>query len=189
MNFADPRTTTVLSKGRLLALDPGTGHPAIASFKDAKLIVAARVKLPGTLTKLGRLERARAIAELVVAQALSYTNGEPYDNLVCEMPQIYNHGKSKGDPNKILLLALVVAAVAGKMGIPCTDFLPSEWIGQIPKSTKAGEAWTSARGVIIKSRLRDEWTLCAPDNDSVDATGVGLKAVGRLDRNVFPGST
>ena len=189
MSFADPVVASIVSKGRLLALDPGTKHPAIASFLDGKLVRADRVKVPACVAKMGRLERCRTIANLVVDRAMKFSDGNVYAHFVAEMPQIYNRRSSKGDPNKLMLLALVVAAVAGEMDITSYDYLPAEWIGGIPKSTKAGDAWTSPRGAIIKSRLRDEWTLCADNNDAVDACGIGLKIIGRLDRSIFPGAT
>lgn len=125
--------------------------------------------------------------------------------LVFERPQFYSAVKSKGDPNKLVGVLGVAAMLAGRLSMQnlrampsrgmIASYLPAEWIGQLSKvcptcKGKAkkkckdchGSAWETPRGRRIQSRLSiDERAVCPDQNDAIDAVGIGLKHVGRLE--------
>lgn len=174
----------------LLAVDPGLLKPAAAVFIDGKLVAAERVKVPGALAKLPVGQRSMEVAGLIQGWAEQHFHASP-DVLVIEWPQVYRAGKSKGDPADLLPLVGVGMAVAGLLQPgEVKSPTPAEWIGQLPKST-TGDPWASARGQRIGSRLSDvERGRVVPSHDAVDAVGIGLWSLGRLDRiRVFPGAT
>lgn len=177
-----------LLAGRVLALDPGVEHPACACFVNGVLQVAERVKVPKhrELARLDEGERCRRIAELVEAWALA-RGCQTLVAFVFERPQWYRNDRSKGDPNKLACLAMVGSGVAMALRARVVSPQPREWNYGIPKSD-IGNPWDSPRGLLIKSRLKDEVVRCESTHDAVDAAGIGLWLLGRLDR-VFPGST
>ena len=57
------------------------------------------------------------------------------DGVVIELPQIYTHRGSKGDPNDLIPLAFEAGKVAYRYKrIPVVTRLPAEWKGQVPKT-------------------------------------------------------
>lgn len=202
----------------LLALDPGLVHPALALFRERRLVAAGRVRVPrayspSNLADVG--ERARRVALLCLAWATSrgvsvaaldvardamlegrhgeatrIMIGEGLTQLVYEWPQVYRATRSKGDPNDLLGLVGVGAALSGMLGVPAQTFTPAQWIGGLPKST-TGDPLASPRGARVWSRLdADERAAVEVSHDAIDAVGLGLHALGRLERvRVFPGAT
>ncbi len=182
--------------GDLLAVDPSIRSPGAALFRSGLLIAAERVKVDAS-ANLSRGERCARVASAIIRWAIAY-NAEPR-TLVYEWPQWYAASKSKGDPNDLAGLVGVGAEIGGQLSIALVPRniclvrvtpTPSEWIGQLPKSTK-GDPWDSPRGARIKSRLTAaEFACVVPSHDSVDAIGLGLWSLGRLERKrVFSGST
>ena len=176
----------------LLTLDPGMGHPACAVFKDGRLVDCMRIA--GSLdTTADPAMRSCVVADGVMAW-FSARDFDLLDEVAMELPQFYSRKKSKGDPNKLALLVLVCGAVAARMrteyGCAITCYHPGEWAGQLPKSTKRGEALTSPRGLRVVSKLSDaERGALADDHDSVDSVGIGLHHLGRFAPvRVFPGA-
>lgn len=187
MEYADPELARRLATGWFATVDPGVRYPAAAVWNRGTLVAASRVKLPGALAKLGRTERCRQIGKLVADWIRSIARG-PLLAVGAEWPQVYPHGKGKGSPNLLLPLAGVDVAVACELGVEALDYLPREWIGTIPKC-ETGDPWSSPRGRITKSRLRDEeLAVVVASHDAVDAVALGLKYLGRLER-VLPGTT
>lgn len=176
----------------LLAVDPGVDNPAFAYFVDAILVIARRVAIPESLAALGPVDRCEQIARRICAAVAG-----PADALVIEQPQFYRASRSKGDPNKLALLVLVNGAVAALArqtwgsNISVDSPYPAQWAGQIPKSTKKGEAWKSPRGRLIRGQISHaEFIVCENNHDSVDAVGLGLWKLGRLfPASVYPGAT
>lgn len=177
----------------LLALDPSVRSPGMAIFRDNALIFAGR------LTKLGSpgdfaTEGARwqFIAEQIVGWAREHDCIFP-SKIVYERPQIYVAAKSKGDPNDLIALAAIGAAVcayfqaqSAAIRIAIDTPTPAQWAGQIPKATK-GSAKDSPRALRILSRLTEGEKCRAPNqHDALDAIGLGLHALDRLGiRKVF----
>lgn len=185
--YADRDLGKFLATGWVVSFDPGLGHPAIAVWDRGTLVRAARVKLPGALKKLDRVERGRQISALVAAQALGeLPAGERFIAFLCEHPQWYSErqGKSKVDPNKLAGMAVIDGAVAARLDVPTWSYLPGEWCSGMPKS-ETGDPWKSPRGHVIKSRLRPgELEVIEPTHDALDSVGVGMKFLLRLEKNL-----
>lgn len=172
----------------LLAIDPSIRSPGAAVFRDGMLVAAARIAFPINVN-LGKLARCVAAADAITGWVVSL--GAKPDILVCEYPQIYSEGKGKGNPNDLIHMAGVNGCLASTFLIASyqrktttsfqvLSYLPAEWIGQLPKSTR-GSAGASPRGKRILSRLTiDERSVLPDQHDAFDAVGIGLHALGRL---------
>jgi len=180
------------------ALDPGLIHPAVAIGADKRLYAAERVPIPSKLSKLPIGERVAQVVRLCVQRTLDLMQKIPgatkIDLVVYECPKIYRGAKGKVDPQDLINITLVAGGWAGAFaayGARAQAYLPSEWIGQIPKSTLKDEQWTSARGQFIGRRLdAAEKAAVGPGHDATDVAGIWLKAADRLERQrVFPGCT
>jgi len=166
-------------------------HPAAALFEDRKLVRAARVRLPITLKRLPVGERCRRIAKLIAETTEQWAGGKGrIRHAVIEWPRTYGHGKSKGDSADLFPLAAIGCAVGALLDVEITSYLPQEWIGQVRKFEK-GDPWESPRGQMIARRLSENERECVTDShDAIDAVGIGLKYLGRLEPvRVFPGAT
>ena len=189
----------------LLAIDPSTTTVGAALFTLSagalpyKLKHAASIKLE-VVDGEDPIQRwtnaARAIENWLLGLGYQLCD---IDEIVFERPQFYSAVKSKGDPNKLVGVLGVAAVFAGRMGMRKAfrqfTYLPAEWIGQLSKvcptcKGKAkkkckdchGSAWETPRGRRIQSRLSiDERAACPDQNDAIDAVGIGLKHVGRLE--------
>lgn len=181
-----------------LAVDPSLTKPGAALFDGQVLLRAARVRIPALKEVLDPGDRAAWVAQLITSW-VGVLNRPAI--VVYERPQIYRSARSKGDPNDLIGLAEVGAGIVGYYrGIAMLDRdysppqvrapTPAQWIGQLPKSEK-GDPWDSPRGARIKSRLSpEELLLVESKHDAVDACGIGLWSLGRLERiRVFPGAT
>lgn len=172
----------------LLALDPSVRSPGAAVFRNNVLVAAGKVKLPVMLASLPEGMRWQRVAEAIIEWA--YSAGSCYrpEKIVYERPQIYTASKSKGDPNDLIALAAIGAAVCSwyvakppiNQAIVIETPTPAQWAGQIPKATK-GSAKDSPRAKRILSRLSPIELAQAPNqHDALDAIGLGLHALGRL---------
>ena len=152
---------------RLLAVDPGLKCTGVAVFEGSRLIRGFAVRGP---TGGDNAERARVIASEVQEKAGAV------DRVVYEWPQVYRFGRGKGDPNDLLALVAIGSAVAALYpGASVESVKPAEWKGQRTKE--------AMRGVIVTRLDPDELSLLtyAP-HDTWDAVGIGLWALGRLER-------
>lgn len=114
-----------------------------------------------------------------VRVANRYTTGAT--KLVIELPQVYVRTRSKGDPNDLISLAVLVGAFVGQFGgtVPFGYKLykPQEWKGQVPKEIMS---------VRIAKRLTDEerskvvLPAAGLAHNVWDAVGLGLHHAGRL---------
>lgn len=184
----------------LLALDPSTTRCGLALFREGMLIASGCVT--GGYVRSDILARVVHISEACAAWALGQAC-RPCE-LIVEWPKIYTRNKSKGDPNDCVPLAGVAGCLAGMLmqtpaltpldcEMSCTSYLPSEWIGQVPKVETVKGCKDSARAKKIIARLnhaeRMVWDT-VKYHDAIDAIGIGLHHLGRLDRKrIFPGAT
>ncbi len=170
----------------LLAIDPSVRSSGVALFHvlEGKLLAAGRVttKNDGGDDESWRwLYMARTIQRWVDSMcAVGSLTG-----IVFERPQIYRASKSKGDPNDLIGLAGVAMAVVGLFSqsllVDVASYTPAEWCGALPKATR-GSAKASPRAKRILSRLSDRELALVPDqHDVIDAVGVGLHRLGRLE--------
>lgn len=184
----------------LLAVDPGTNSPGVALFvpntPGMTLRHATRVPIPAGFAKMPEGARWMHVGREIVAWATALGR---IDSVVFERPQWYQRGKSKGNPNDLVGVAGVAANLTGILS--CHNALnvfsptPAEWIGQLSKvcpvcKGKAkkkcrechGSAWETPRGRYIRKRLTPaELTLVPDQNDAIDAVGLGLFQLGRLE--------
>lgn len=103
------------------------------------------------------------------------------DEIVIEKPQVYVAARSKGDPNDLVELALVVGWMAGIAWMAdnaaAIYYKPSEWKGQLPKQV--------CHDRVIKALMdREREAIVLPPNkrhalDVLDAIGIGLYHLGR----------
>lgn len=188
-----------LATGELLALDPSVVKPGAALFRGGRLVQAERVKIDPTFKDLPFGDRCLRVASAVMRWGIALDMCPR--TFVYELPRWYDSraGKTKGDPNDLRGLIGVASALAGQLSLAVAmrDVTltilspePAEWIGQLPKST-TGDPWASPRGLRIRSRLSPEEILAvSPSHDAIDAVGIGLWAMGRLELvRVFPGAT
>lgn len=186
----------------LLAVDPSLRSTGVALFRDGELIAVSKIRTAcGPSDDIAH--RARAMARDVAAweARIPERQGGRPDALAVEWPQVYRTAKSKGDPNDLLGLAGVCAAVAALYpSALVTSYCPAAWepapkVSSARKLKKLGpvdsEAFTSPRGVRIMGRLsKTERVLVPESHDAVDAVGIGLHHLGRLAvARVFHGAT
>ncbi len=144
-----------------LAIDPGVKHLGVALFEDETLVYA-------TLLKTGD---AQALSELF------FVHGPP-DRVVIELPQVYARSKSKGDPNDLIAVAVVVGALTACLK-NAELIKPRVWKGTVDKSVFLKR---------ILGKLEPGELALLPKlakslvHNVQDAVGIGLFAVGRLGK-------
>lgn len=173
----------------LLAVDPSIVSPGAALFRHGILIAAGRVRVVKTPKEMDRLMRALSVADAIATWYTERSDGMIAQQLAFEWPQIYADGKGKGDPNELLAMVAVNAALLTAMfvmgatrgcQVSATTYKPADWIGQLPKTTR-GKASASPRAQRIYSRLSPvEFTHVPDQHDAIDAVGLGLHHLGRL---------
>lgn len=191
LQFADPTRAASLSKTLFLSVDPGTRNPAFALFLDGRCLIARRTKVPGKLAKLDPVERCRRIARLVAddvrLELVRIFGAGPRTPqiLATEMPQVYTREKSKGDPNDLILLAVMLGALAAELGLEVVSAKPKDWC-MIPKREREfKDPWLSPRGHVFRSRLLPgEFEVIESTHDALDAWGIGAKILYRLEKNL-----
>lgn len=180
-----------------IVVDPSVRSAGVAYFRGGRLTAVAGIKL---LSVAERAEKCVSMTHKIVAWARGYVGANPV-RVVVEWPQVYRTAKSKGDPNDLLGLAGVCVGVASALNaVQVVSYTPAEWepapkVSDERKRKKLGpidsEAFTSPRGLRVMSRLTDGERIIVPlSHDAVDAIGIGLHDLHRLDRvRVFPGAT
>lgn len=163
---------------RLLAIDPGINGCGVAVFDAGKLVEACYVKSDAP-TSVPAIERVQAMARWVQEYASSIWPVTGPAEIALEWPQVYTQGKLKGDPNDLLLLAAVDAAICARLERPATTYRPVEWKGALPK------------GAAFEARVMDRLTeferkgivRCGSlTHNVIDAIGIGLHHLGRFER-------
>lgn len=172
----------------LLSVDPGIRVCGAAIFSDNMLVTAKLVVNP-----LDEGNRAAECMSMALAIRNFATAFHGISDLCVEWPQIYvrriREGKTKEDPNDLLALTGINAAIATKLMTVPTSYLPQEWKGQVPKPKK-GEKY------IIETRMEDRISPSelrvahdamddagAKAHNVVDAIALGLFHLGRFNRH------
>jgi len=102
--------------------------------------------------------------------------------LVIEIPQVYRVGKSKGDPNDLIKVAVQAGQWierAKLYGASVYRHLPQEWKGQVPKNVhheRILAALSPAESARIPKLPK------ADAHNMLDAIGLGLFHLGRISR-------
>lgn len=195
----------------LVSLDPGTRSPGIAAFSGQTLLEATHADVTewAGLPEAQRwLNIGRSLAGFVRSRVPEST---ALLTVVFERPQWYQRGKSKGDPNELAGLTGVAGVFIGQLSmlypVFVSSYTPAEWIGQLPKVCQVcggkkgrgrgkarvlcgachGSDWNTPRGQRIRAHLTEAELRRVPDqNDAIDAAGIGLKELRRLEpRRVY----
>jgi hypothetical protein len=165
---------------RIVSIDPGIRATGVGVFLDQQLVDSGYIRNP-LEAGLGAVEAFYMAREIDKWLCM---HGQPIiDVLVLEWPQVYQ--VSKGDPNDLLPLSGVDAALVTKLWHPSLvvrQYLPREWKGQAPKEVMCER---------IKSRLTPPeldrvFDAGALTHNVLDAIGLGLHYLGRLSpKKVF----
>lgn len=172
---------------RMLSIDPGTRGCGAAWWFDGKLAGATYIENP---SDKGIGPRECADMAHAVHKWWSSQWYDPYV-LALEIPQIYQRaaGKSKGDPNKIMPLFGIGAALAALFPVTVVHFgTPHDWKGGVKKPKSVKEPYPIKAKVIDRLSDEEERTVAWPTNgkkewDVVDAVGIGLHHLGRFERH------
>lgn len=191
----------LLRNVEIVALDPSLRRPGVAVFRAGMLIASDAIGQDNSDTGKEVLgDRITRNAQSVVRWILDHSTLPRV--LVVEWPQVYAAVKSKGDPNDLLAVAGVGAAVSTMLAVCVANnargvaldvryISPADWCGQLPKIEKQSEVWNSPRTRRIVSRLsRQEKEVVTMRHDAIDAIGIGLHVLGRMiPTRIFPGAT
>jgi hypothetical protein len=156
----------------ILTLDPGAAS-GVALWDHTGRLLAAAVLKP----------------EQVLPWVVDFA---PVTVLVHERPQIYQRGKSKGDPNKLLDLYGQACTLAGEMHVRRVELLPAEWKGQLPKDVHHARILA---GITPEERERIPHCRISAknphgiDHNILDAIGLGLFHFSRQGRGGTPLTT
>jgi hypothetical protein len=200
-----------------LAVDPSINSIGAAIFAGREMTAVGRILVP-TAQRQGchglRAELAAAQAIAWVGAQLASTGVMP-DLVVYEWPQVYDDEKTGNkDRNDLPGLAAVGAAIVAHLReqawrrqreVLVQTYYPAEWAHQTKKTIgervdgkwrtrkpRVAETWLTARAKWIAKALteRERALAVAANHDAVDAVGIGLHHVGRLNElRVFPGAT
>jgi hypothetical protein len=166
----------------LLAVDPGIRGSGAALFDGDRLKAVAYVKNPREIGN--RADEAAEMGHAIALWAHEANGWQAVDALVIEWPQIYagriRRGETKADPNDLLALAGVVSVVATEVDVVTHSYLPHEWKGSVD-----GDVMTRR---IVQHLYLEEKVLVAEvrprslAHNAIDAVGLGLHHLGRLER-------
>lgn len=159
-----------------LAIDAGLRGCGAAAFKDGFLVKASYIKNPDR-TGTG-IQAWEPLAEAVF---LAFCSRVPLPVVVETMR--YRPGREKGNPQNILEVQGVAAAIAFRCGRPgeITGYEPQVWKGTVEKSVMTDR---------ILRRLSESECSTIPAlaasvlHNVVDACGLGLFHLGRLSPRI-----
>jgi hypothetical protein len=166
----------------LLSVDPGIRGTGLAVFSgdDHRLFEATYLESPCTRGS------GAAEAGTMASWVRGWITYDPTE-LALEWPRIYasriRAGDSPGDPNDLLALSGVDAALAALFWpAPATSYAPSDWKGQLTK--EACHARIMTRLDSSEARIVSAATALAKSkaHNVLDAIGIGLHHLGRLAR-------
>lgn len=191
-----------------VGLDPAINSPGLGVVRDGVLVGAWNVKIPAAFKRLPMGERIQAVAERIVYELRSRPYNKEHevvgaledgDAIVYECPQIYGVGVSKVDPNNLIMLAEVGAAVTRELMTSASTNakirvlrpLPREWTGGTSKNPDA--PFDSSRWRRIKMLITPAEAAIVPEqHDAIDGVGLALHDTPRalaLPRRVYPGAS
>lgn len=162
-------------------MDPGIRGCGCAWFNDAGRLAAAEY-VPNPARRGNRAHEARAMAEAVRAM----TNGG-LKELAVEWMVVYferiQSGEEHRDPNDLLALCGVDSALAALFpDAKVSSYTVSEWKGQLTKEAchhRAHARLDAAERLVWDEAVRAGGTRA---HNTLDAVGIGLHHLGRLER-------
>jgi hypothetical protein len=158
----------------LLAVDPGIRGCGAAVFTDGKLVAAAYVKNP--LRTGNRAREAATMAEAVRDWALA----RDVDEIAVEWMKVYWGDEGGKDPNDLLALCGIGAAVAALTGAETTSYLGSEWkrtLKKEPCHARIRLRLDPREKGVAEAAVRAAGSL---GHNVMDAVGIGLHHLRRL---------
>jgi hypothetical protein len=157
----------------ILSIDPGLHACGLSVWShdlSNPLLWAGLVKNSGA--------HRRTMVDSVDAKLYElYGTYRKIDQLAVEVPQVYIASRSKGDPNDLIQLALVVGAFEQWFSGAVFMYKPADWKGQVPKPIMEAR--------ILKRLSDDEKNKIekAPKSlmhNTIDSCGIGLHHLKRL---------
>lgn len=169
----------------MICIDPGINGCGLAEFVFSGALVRA-LYVP-CLCRVDRPTMAERVQAMVVELA-NRIEPMPWSDaiLLTERPQIYAHGKGKGDPNDLLSLAEICAGVAARRGryYKWRTVSPREWKGSLN-----GDVMTKRIRAALteteRARVESYGRKGALDHNTYDAIGIGLWYLNRLTQKVY----
>ncbi len=171
-----------MSEDTILSVDPGIRGCGVALFRDEDLERAAYVPNPAKRGN-GPEECARMGAAVIHWTRIFVLT------LCVEWPRIHTQGQRKGDPNDLLALAGVDSAIAAGIGfnVKIVRYFPEQWKGTLDADVMTARIESR---LSEEERARIEPGAASLRHNTVDAIGIGLHYLKRLDRKrVYPGAT
>lgn len=168
-----------------LSIDPALHGCGCAFFDNDGVLKAAAYVQNDCPTEKDIVTRCTRAARLVQNWA-----GSP-DELVVELPQIYQRGanKTKGDPNKnVLPLAMINAALAAFLSTAWVySYQPHVWKGSTQKPDTVKEKYVIHARVMERLSSEEQSVISWPKSiergwDVVDAVAIGMFHLGRFQR-------
>jgi hypothetical protein len=168
----------------LIALDPGTTHPAVAVFNNRRIHF---VTVGSELAKRGEsVSNATRIGAALVARVLGAFPLNTDADYVAEWPMPY-HNKSAMHKDVERLQAVVEAFVAPAKQ-PVARYTPTKWKGGVPKAAHhkrlerflVEQNFVPTLWAVIKDDVLRWWDEIGPD--ARDAIGIGWFHLGITGR-------
>lgn len=175
-----PCTLCGPGQGVTLSVDPAIYHAGRSLFVSGTLISSVVVELKESEHRTAA-ETCAVMARRIVTDLPAAVTQRPI-HLIFEWPRIYAErirmGKKGADPNDLLVLAGVCAAVSALLPYAyAICYEPSEWKGSVPGDTFLDR---------IIERLTPQERAFVPEgkhaHNGIDSIGIGLKHLGRLER-------
>lgn len=159
----------------MITIDPNLRGCGVAEWRGSQLIRAGYVKNP--VTK-GRGYVAHAAMGEAVHGCVLFLGTV----VIIEHPRAYGSVHREGDPNDLLDVVGVGAAIATKCNTIVESVFPSDWKGNVPKQKMLVRIWDKLteeeRAVVQKTNKSDR-------EDVLDAIGIGLWKLNRLNKRNF----
>lgn len=175
----------------LLTLDPGTRGAGVAVFVDRDLVGATYVHNP---CREGRRLNSAVTLARAVRHWAEVTVNRSIHRIAIEVMRSYEAGQQKGPQDDLIDVSLVSAAVAGTFHDVrpelMSTFYPQEWKGSVKAETFLGRILDrleshekAAIKLVGRIPLAEVPKSDSLDHNTLDAIGIGLKVLGRLERH------
>lgn len=145
----------------MLSIDPGLNHVGWALWRREKLEAAGLARVPTGTKREPLMTRVRTVSAALAHEVFSAIDAlalpeaprspafpeAAVRDVVVEVPQVYRAARSKGDPNDLIAIALVVSSVT-------THFRSAAWLGVRPQEWKG-----TVNGDVMAERIRAQCSI------------------------------
>ena len=150
---------------QLVTFDPAARHAGWAAFREGRLASCGLEREDPLSAGLEELAGTLSVHRLVV-----------------EVPQVYQQRGWKGDPNDLIEVALTAGRIAQAFDQAPAEFVrPHAWKGSVPKDVMLLRITESLDGA-EQNVLHAAKVPASMKHNVIDAVGLGLWALGRLNR-------